>query len=57
MNHKCEKNYQGSRGGGEGMEVVKKFARSEAKRNVRYKNYLGDGDCKVSKDSNNSSLK
>lgn len=46
VNHKCEKNYQGSIGGMEVEGAVKMFARSEAKRNVRCKNYLGDGDSK-----------
>lgn len=40
----CAANYAGSSGGMEVSAVVDIFMRSEALHNVRYKNYLGDGD-------------
>lgn len=40
----CAANYQGSSGGMEVAGVLGIFSRSEVLHNVRYKNYLGDGD-------------
>lgn len=40
----CVANYQGSSGGMEVKGVLEMFRESEAKYNVRYKYYLGDGD-------------
>lgn len=42
----CIANYSGSSGGMEVEGAAKMFARSEEKYGVRYKYYLGDGDCK-----------
>lgn len=42
----CISNYSGTSGGMEVEGVSKMFARSEEKYGIRYKYYLGDGDCK-----------
>lgn len=42
----CIANYSGTSGGMEVEGVTKMFQRSEANYGVRYKHYLGDGDCK-----------
>ena len=44
--HVCNKNYDGFSGGMESEGVVKMFQRSEQSYQVRYVNYLGDGDSK-----------
>ncbi|XP_054256863.1 uncharacterized protein LOC129003739 [Macrosteles quadrilineatus] len=44
--HFCEKNFEGSSGSMEVAGAKSVFSRSVATRNVRYKYYLGDGDCK-----------
>lgn len=42
----CIANYSGTSGGMEVEGVTKMFARSQENYGIRYKNYLGDGDCK-----------
>jgi hypothetical protein len=44
--HFCDKNFEGSSGSMEVAGAKNVFSRSVATRNVRYKYYLGDGDCK-----------
>lgn len=44
--HFCDKNFEGSSGSMEVAGAKSVFSRSVATRNVRYKYYLGDGDCK-----------
>lgn len=41
----CKANYIGTSGGMEAEGAVKLFSRSVSKYNVRYTEYLGDGDC------------
>lgn len=43
---KCIANYSGTSGGMEVQGVTKMFERSEPNYGIRYKYYLGDGDCK-----------
>ncbi|GFS73137.1 uncharacterized protein NPIL_693731, partial [Nephila pilipes] len=45
--HMCEKNFEGFSGGMESDGILKIFQRSERLNNVRYVNYLGDGDSKA----------
>ena len=42
--HKCHLNHEGSAGAMEPEGAIKIFARSDSERNLRYTEYLGDGD-------------
>jgi hypothetical protein len=45
----CNRNHDGSAGMMEPVRMERIFKRSEAKRGLRYKYFLGDGDCKTFK--------
>lgn len=45
----CQSNHQGSAGKMEANAVVEMFQRSEAPHNVKYENYIGNGDSKTFK--------
>ncbi|GFW29572.1 uncharacterized protein TNCV_1549831 [Trichonephila clavipes] len=45
--NKCENFFEGFSGGMESVGILKKFQCSEISRNVKYANYLGDGDSKA----------
>ncbi|KAJ8887872.1 hypothetical protein PR048_014090 [Dryococelus australis] len=45
----CSAQYKGTSGGMDGSDVVNIFNHSILQCNVRYTNYLGDGDCKGTK--------
>lgn len=45
----CQKNYEGTSGGMEAAAAVNIFSRSQQERDVRYTQFLGDGDSKAYK--------
>ena len=52
LTHKCRLNHTGSAGSMESQGSVRVFERSVEKRNLKYCEYLGDGDSSAFKKSN-----